>query len=88
LGLEFLHAQDVGILFAESFEQAFFPGGADAVQVKGDYSHVSKFHFFGDTALASSRTPSHAVCTVFVVCSSPPCLAFELKFEIMSRRAL
>jgi hypothetical protein len=39
LGFEFLHAQDVGILLAEPFEETFVVGGADAVEVQGDDSH-------------------------------------------------
>ena len=39
LGLEFLHAQDVGVLLGEPFQQAFVVGGADAVEVEGDDAH-------------------------------------------------
>ena len=41
-----------------------------------------QFHFIGDTALASSLTPSRTKCTVCVVRSSLPCFTFEIELEL------
>jgi hypothetical protein len=42
-----------------------------------------ELQFIGDTALASLQTPGRTFRTVFVVCSLPPCLTFDLKLELL-----